>query len=132
MDEKLPSRPIRVMVVDDEELFVRALVALLAEDDRLQIVGTAARAQHAIQQAITETPDVVVLDLGLPDMDGFEVTRRLRGLGVEAHVIILSGFDEELFAADAVEAGAAAYVTKGCIGGELGDTIAAVVRDAPR
>lgn len=120
------ANPIRVLVVDDEEMFGLALTALLADDERLTVVGTASRGREAIEEAAAVEADVVLMDIGLPDIDGLEAARRLRGSRPQTQVIVVSGYDAADFAEPARAAGAAAFVMKGGIGSELAETIAAV------
>lgn len=122
----MKAKPIRVLVVDDEEKFGLAMTALLAEDERVTVVGTARRGRDAIEQAAAGQVDVVLMDIGLPDVDGLEVARRLRASRPQTEVIVVSAYDPADYASPARAAGAAAFVMKGGIGSELAETIAAV------
>jgi two-component system KDP operon response regulator KdpE len=99
----------RILVVDDEPAILRAVGAGLAT--RGYHVLRAATGQQALQLAVDETPDVVVLDLGLPDMDGLEVCRRLRAW-TSVPIVVLSADDAERRKVLALDEGADDYVTK--------------------
>jgi DNA-binding NarL/FixJ family response regulator len=73
-----PTQPLRVLVVDDHALVREGVAALLREEPDLEVVGEAADGETALRLAAESSPDVVVMDIGLPDMTGIEVTRRLR------------------------------------------------------
>lgn len=103
---------LRLLVVDDHTLLRQVLQAALANHDRLQVVGEAATGASALAEARRLTPDVVVLDLGLPDMGGLEVIRRLRAELPATEIVILTSSerDDELLAA--LQAGAKGYILK--------------------
>ena len=121
--------PVRVLVVDDEDMFSAALVALLGTDSRVRVVATAASGSEALAAAAVHHPDVVLMDIGLPDMDGLEVTRRLRDSARELRVIVVSGWEADAYDAAAREAGASAVLTKGGIDSALIDTITTITAD---
>ena len=104
---------VRVLVVDDQKLFADALAMFLSHEDSIEVVGIAASGQEAIDLALARVADVVLMDLFMPRMDGLEATKRLRTICPEAHVIVLSGLDEDDVAQQAREAGAHAYLQKG-------------------
>jgi DNA-binding NarL/FixJ family response regulator len=85
----------------------------LSNQDSIEVVGTAASGQEAIDLVLANLPDVVLMDLFMPQMDGLEATKRLRTIRPETHVIVLSGLGEDDVAAQAQEAGAHAYLQKG-------------------
>ena len=115
--------PIRVLVVDDHQLFTHALTAVLDQDGRFEVVGTAATGREAVTQAKTAAADVVLMDMSMPVLDGPAATRKLLALEPPPRVIALSGHTDALARAAALEAGAAAYVTKSEAFDELVDTI---------
>ena len=108
-----PNPRVRVLVVDDQKLFADALAMFLSHDDSIEVVGTASSGQEAIDLALAQVADVVLMDLFMPRMDGLEATKRLRTIRPETHVIVLSGLDEDGVAQQAREAGADAYLQKG-------------------
>jgi DNA-binding NarL/FixJ family response regulator len=105
--------PVRVLVVDDQQLFADALAMFLSHEDSIEVVGTAASGQEAIDLALANVADVVLMDLFMPRMDGLEATKRLRTIRPETHVIVLSGLGEDDVAEQALEAGADSYLQKG-------------------
>jgi two-component system nitrate/nitrite response regulator NarL len=114
---------VRVLVADDHRLFVEALEAILAPDERIEIVGRASNGAEAIELARELEPDVVLMDISMPVLDGFEATRRLRDELPGARVLMLTGSNARQDIAKARKAGAAAYVTKDRIAADLLETI---------
>jgi len=112
---------IRVLLVDDESIFLHALRALLEHDSRLEVVGAAQSAAEALDLAAKVQPDVVLIDLTLPGMDGFETTRRLIADSPDIKVIAVSGQDEAEGAAR--EAGATSFLYKGGLHDEVAEAI---------
>ena len=104
--------PIRVLLVDDHQLFTHALTTVLSQDDRFEVVGTAATGREAIRLAKTSAAEVVLMDMSMPVLDGPAATRRLVALEHAPCVIALSGHTDGLSRAAALEAGASAFVTK--------------------
>jgi DNA-binding NarL/FixJ family response regulator len=107
------QKPVRVLVVDDQQFFADALALFLAREESIEVVGTAASGQEAIDLALAEVADVVLMDLFMPRMNGLEATKRLRRVRPQTHVIVLSGLGEDDIAEQAREAGADAYLQKG-------------------
>jgi DNA-binding NarL/FixJ family response regulator len=118
----LPQK-IRVLIADDHRLLAETLGALLGTDGRLAVVATAADGREAVRLARELGPDVVLMDIGMPVMDGFEATRRIRAHDPHARVLVLTGSNARADVARAREAGAAGYVTKDRIAGELVEAI---------
>ncbi len=111
--------PIRVVVADDEPLFVSMVQAMLAAEQGIDVVGTARDGRAAVDLFERLRPDVIVLDVSMPVMDGIEATRRIRELDPHACILILTGGTAPTDVARARDAGAAAYVTKDRIATEL-------------
>jgi DNA-binding NarL/FixJ family response regulator len=85
---------------------------VLSEDDRVDVVGIANNGQEAVELALDLRPDVILMDLRMPLLDGFEATRQIRQAGSDAQILILTGTDDEIAAEDASAAGASGYVRK--------------------
>jgi two-component system nitrate/nitrite response regulator NarL len=117
------SQPIKVVIADDHGLFAEALEAILTVDGRVQVVGRAADGAKAVELVERVQPDVVLMDISMPVLDGFEATRRIRELVPEASVLILTGSNSRFDVDRSREAGAAAYVTKDRIAAELVEAI---------
>jgi DNA-binding NarL/FixJ family response regulator len=116
-------RPVRVLIVDDHHVFSQALRALLEQFENIRVVGTAASGSEALDRVRHDGVDVVLMDVGLPGMDGLETTRRVLGIHPGTHVIVLSGQGESDAREAAIEAGAAAYLVKGALVDDVVETI---------
>ncbi len=103
---------ITVLVVDDHPLVRAGLTALLASTDDLVVVGEASGGEQAIGLAVERKPDVVLMDLSMPGMNGVEATRGLLALQPETHVVVLTSFHDQAQVAGALEAGAVGYLLK--------------------
>ena len=104
--------PIRVLIVDDQRLMRDGLRALLELQDGLEIVGEAGSGQDALAAVAATDPDVVLMDVRMPQMSGVEATRALRERGDRPRILILTTFDDDQYVFDALKAGAAGYVLK--------------------
>jgi DNA-binding NarL/FixJ family response regulator len=122
----MPQR-IRVLVADDHRLFAQALEAILATDDRIEIAGHAADGAEAVRLALTLEPDVILMDIAMPVMDGFQATKQIRKQKPHACVLMLTGSNSRIDVDRARESGAAGYVTKDRIAAELIEAILEVV-----
>ncbi len=114
---------IRVVIADDHKLFAEALDAILATDDRIEVAGHARNGEEAIALAERLAPDVVLMDISMPVMDGVEATRAIRDRAPDACVLMLTGSNSRFDVDRSREAGAAGYVTKDRIAAELIDAI---------
>jgi DNA-binding NarL/FixJ family response regulator len=120
---------IRVLLVEDHRMVREALCGVLNQVTDIEVVGEAGDAHEALEQVAALRPDVVVLDIRLPDLNGIEVAARLRDAGSLAKVVALSGFSDKRFVTAMVRSGASAYVTKSAAGTELVRAIRAVAAD---
>jgi two-component system, NarL family, response regulator LiaR len=114
---------IRVLIADDHRMFAEALEAILGTDDRLEVAGHAADGAEAVQLALEARPDVVLMDIAMPVMDGLQATRQIRSEWPTACVLMLTGSASRSDVDRAREAGASGYVTKERIAAELIDAI---------
>ena len=114
---------IKVLIADDHSLFAQALQAILGTDDRFEIVALAKNGGQAVELAESLEPDVVLMDISMPVLDGFAATRKLRKKRPDYCVLMLTGSNSRGDVDKARTSGAAGYVTKDRIAGELIDAI---------
>jgi len=114
------------LLVEDHRMVREALCEVLQKVPDIEVVGEAGDAREALKQAIDLNPDVVVLDIRLPDLNGIEVAARLRDAGSRAKLVALSAFADKRFVTAMLRSGASAYVTKSAAGTELVRAIRAV------
>jgi DNA-binding NarL/FixJ family response regulator len=116
---------VSVLIADDNGFFREALEAILQTEDEIQVIGRAGDGEEAARLAAELEPDVILMDLSMPVLDGFEATRAINDRVPEAAVVVLTGSAEPSDIERARQAGAAAYVTKDRIAAELVDAILA-------
>jgi DNA-binding NarL/FixJ family response regulator len=109
---------VRVLLVDDQAPFLRAMRAVVEETAGFEAVGEAASGEDAVLEAIAVVPDLVLMDVNLPGIDGLEATRRVLALDPPPTVVLLSTYDDDAGATFAADCGAAGYVTKSSLGPE--------------
>jgi DNA-binding NarL/FixJ family response regulator len=114
---------IRVLIADDHRMFAEALEAILATDERLAVAGHAGDGAEAVRLALKTRPDVILMDIAMPVMDGLQATTQIRKNWPTACVLMLTGSNSRSDVDRAREAGAAGYVTKERIAAELIDAI---------
>jgi two-component system nitrate/nitrite response regulator NarL len=114
---------IRVLIADDHRLFAEALEVILAGDERISVVGHASDGGEAVRLAHELHPDVVLMDISMPVMDGIEAAQAIRETDGEARILMLTGSNSRSDVDRARQAGAAGYVTKDRIASELIDAI---------
>ena len=119
------STPIRVLLVDDHAMVRRGMRDFLGLHDDLEVVGEAADGAAAIAQAAALAPDIVVMDLLMPGIDGIEATARIRAANPDIEIVALTSFVEEARVIAAIEAGAAGFLLKDAEADELAAAIRA-------
>ncbi|HUZ89971.1 MAG TPA: response regulator transcription factor, partial [Candidatus Acidoferrales bacterium] len=106
------GRVARVVIADDQTLFRVGLARLLNEDPRVDIVGDAADGLQALELVASTHPDVVLMDLKMPNLDGVEATKRIVAEHPSVKVLVLTTFDADSYVIQALKAGASGYVLK--------------------
>jgi DNA-binding NarL/FixJ family response regulator len=124
--------PVRVLLADDHRLMREGTAALLGADERIEVVGLAHDGREALALAERRKPDVVLLDLNMPEVDGLEACARLRERRDGPEVLMLTVSEEEPDLYAALRVGAAGYLTKDVPPAELIEAVLAVARGEPR
>ena len=106
------TKVLRVLLVDDQTLFRAGLSRLLDEDPRVEVIGQAVDGNDAVKQAEKLKPDVILMDLKMPNLDGVEATRQIVAANPAARVLILTTFETDNHVVQALKAGASGYVLK--------------------
>ena len=119
---------IRVLLVDDQALFREGLETLLSVHQDIQVVGQASNGQEAVEVAAQVQPDVVLMDVRMPILNGVQATRRLQKALPQCRVIVLTTFDDDEYVFDALRAGAAGYLLKDVPSARLVEAIRATAR----
>jgi DNA-binding NarL/FixJ family response regulator len=113
------SVPVRVLVVDDQEPFRAVAAAVVTATPGFEVVGEAGTGEESVELAAATAPDLVLMDVMLPGIDGMTATRRIRAANPTVTVLLLSTYDSQDYAADAAACGAAAFVAKSAFGPQV-------------
>lgn len=124
-----PDKPIRILLVDDQPLFRGAIAALIAGQDDLEVVGEAENGLEAVEKSHALDPDLVVMDVEMPVMDGVEATRLIREQQPAVKVVILTVSESDDHVFDAIRLGAHGYLLKDLRPEQLFDLIRSVMRN---
>jgi two-component system, NarL family, nitrate/nitrite response regulator NarL len=119
---------IRVLIADDHRLFAEALEVILAGDDRISVVAHASDGEEAVRLANELHPDVILMDISMPVMDGIEAAQAIRRTDGDARILMLTGSNSRTDVDRARQAGASGYVTKDRIASELIDAIVEITQ----
>jgi DNA-binding NarL/FixJ family response regulator len=126
------TKHIRVLIVDDHPLVRRGLTSLLNGVADIQVVGAAADGEEAVAYSVEEHPDIVLMDISMPGMNGFEALRRVLRAVPEARVVMLTSFSEHEMVVEAIDTGAVGFLLKDADPNELINGIRAAARgDSP-
>ena len=126
------SRNARLLIVDDHEIFRRGLRALLEPYAEWKVCGEAVDGTDAVAQCKLLKPDVVVMDVTMPGLNGLEASRFIKKDAPETQIVIITQHDSPQIRAAAREAGAAAFVTKSAVGSELVSAIRNLAKDSTK
>jgi len=118
--------PIRVMIVDDHNLVREGLKAVFEQGDEVEVIGEAGSGEEAVELASKLDPDVILMDINMPGMNGIQATRAIRDSNPDARVVILTMLDQEGYVYEAVKAGATGYMLKHTSSDELVNAIKTV------
>src|SRR4029434_674062 len=120
------SKQIRILIVDDHPILRQGIAGLIADEPDMALVAQAANGREAIQQFRTHRPDVTLMDLQMPEMNGLDAMIAIRGEFPDARIIVLTTYTGDVQATRALQAGARAYLLKNSLHRQLLDTIRAV------
>lgn len=120
------SNKIRILIADDHALVREGTRRVLEQEPDLEVVGEAGDGEEAVELATSLKPDVAIVDVSMPKMDGIEATRRIKATCPSINVLILSAYDDDQFIFSLLEAGAAGYLLKTIRSRELVDAVRAV------
>jgi DNA-binding NarL/FixJ family response regulator len=124
-------RSIKVLLAEDHVITRQGMRRLLEDEDDLTIVGEAGDGEEAVQMATERQPDVIIMDIAMPKLNGIEATRQIKLLRPTTAVLILSAYDDDEYVFGLLEAGAAGYLLKTASGDELIRAIRAVHKGEP-
>ena len=119
---------VRVLLVDDHNIVRAGLKALLESTGRIDVVGEASSGKEAVDEARRLEPEIIIMDLSMPGMDGVQATRSITELGLETRILVLTNHDEDEFLIPALNAGAAGFLNKSVADTDLMGAIEAVMR----
>jgi two-component system, NarL family, response regulator NreC len=121
--------PIRLLIADDHTLLRAGLSSLLNAEAEMEVVGEAYDEDSAVAQAVEKKPDVILMDISMPDSGGIDATRRIKQLVPEARILILTVHEDKGLMQEGLRSGAMGYILKRAVKSELINAIHAVMRD---
>ncbi|MCL4261994.1 MAG: response regulator transcription factor [Anaerolineae bacterium] len=125
------SAPVRVMIVDDHAIVREGLTMLLNEEADIEVVGEARDGAEAVLRVANLKPDVILMDLAMPEMDGIAATAQIRQKYPASQVLVLTSFAEDQRVPDAIQAGAIGYLLKDVLKADLLNAIQAAAQGKP-
>ena len=128
MSDKQQDAVVRVLVVDDQHLMREGIASLLAIQEGVEVIGTAANGEEALERAQTLEPDVILMDVRMPIMDGVAATDQIRRKVPHCKILMLTTFDDEEYVLEALRAGASGYLLKDIPARDLAQAVLAVHR----
>ena len=121
------TKAARILIVDDQTLFRTGLSSLLSQDERVEVIGQAVDGADAVKQTLRLKPDVVLMDIKMPNLDGIEATRQITEALPDTKVLMLTTFDSDSQVIQALKAGASGYVLKDSSAAAIVSSIIAVM-----
>jgi DNA-binding NarL/FixJ family response regulator len=125
---RVGAAPIRVLIADDHVLFRRALEMVLKEEPGIELVGQASDGAGAVQMAGEALPDVVLMDIRMPKINGIEAARQMKEVAPSAKIVMLTISDEEEDRFEAIRAGASGYLLKDTPLDEVAEAVRALIK----
>ena len=119
---------IRVLVVDDQQIIQEGIVTVLNYQPGIQVVGVASNGQEAVEQALKLQPDVILMDVRMPKLNGVQATRQICQQLPDCRILMLTTFDDDEYVSEALQAGARGYLLKDMPSRELAQAVRAVVQ----
>lgn len=127
-DDSGQNHIVRVLVVDDQRLMRDGIASLLEIQDAIEVVGTASNGKEALEKALSLHPDVILMDVRMPVMDGVVATGQVRRQLPSCRILMLTTFDDEEYVIDALQAGASGYLLKDLPAPDLASAVQAVYK----
>jgi DNA-binding NarL/FixJ family response regulator len=121
--------PIRLLIADDHTILRAGLISLLNAEADMEVVGEAYDEESAVAQAVEKRPDVILMDISMPDSGGIEATRRIKQLVPEARILILTVHEDKGLMQEGIRSGAMGYILKRAVKSELINAIHTILRD---
>lgn len=128
MSQQPPERAVRVLIVDDQRLMREGIASLLKIQDGIEVIGTAANGQEALEQAMSQQPDVILMDVRMPVLDGVTATDQIHRRLPDCKILMLTTFNDEAYILEALQVGASGYLLKDLPARDLAQAVQAVHR----
>jgi DNA-binding NarL/FixJ family response regulator len=119
---------VRIVVADDQNLFREMMISFLNQDPEIEVTGEATSGEETLQQVRALRPDVVLLDIVMPDIDGIEVTKIIKKEFPETKVVLLTGYHQEKFIFEALQMGASGYLSKDSSADQVKEAVRTAMR----
>ena len=119
-------KKIKILIADDHAFVREGTRRILEQEEDLEVIAEAGDGEEAVKKALSLKPDVAIIDISMPKLDGIEATKQIKTLCPAMNVLILSAYDDDQFIFSLLEAGAAGYLLKSVRGSELVNAVRAV------
>lgn len=106
-------KPIRIIIVDDHTIVRQGIKRIIEDQPNMKVIAEGSNGEEGVKLALEYLPDIIIMDIKMPKLNGLEALRRIKDLGIESKVIILSAYSDKRYLVEAVKIGAKGYLTKG-------------------